>query len=415
MDLFTTSVFSPGDGAGTAQPDQIVLQPRLGLLAVADAPSGGDDGRAGARLALDLVRQHVERNEDVLARFRRNPTPALRQRLLAIVEEAFARAAQDLFAFARRRTGVLVTMDVVLLLDSEAFIGHVGDGRVYLVRRGLVHQLTVDHSRGDVVQEFGAPAEREPPRTDEPPRAEERREVRALGPTPRIRVESLCMELAPEDRFVVTSAHLHRAIPEGILQARLTGEALDALGPALVADAHRSPLIAACAQLGSGEPFTPDSAQARLAILAPMPLFAHCTEKELRSVAQATVPRRFGAGQPIFEQGQAGHELFLLISGSVAVERDGRLLAQLGPGSAFGEMAMLDEPVRSATARAIDDCELMVIPRDAFFALLKANPMLAVKILWNLLLRLSANLRATSGRLAEVEALWTEALGRRPD
>lgn len=411
MDLVTTSVFSPGEGANTVQADQMVLLPRLGLLAVADAPSGGDDGRAGARLALELVRQHVERNEDVIARFRRNPTPELRQRLLAIVEECFARAAQDLFAFARRRQGVLVTLDVALLLDTEAFIGHVGDGRVYLVRRGLVHQLTVDHSRGDAVLEFGdgTITDREPPRQDE------RKEVRAMGPAPRVRVESLCMELAPEDRFVVTSAHLHRAMPEGILHARLTSEPLQELGPALVIDAHRSALMAACAQLGSGEPFTPDSAQARLAILAPMPLFAHCTEKELRAVAQATVPRRFQAGQPIFEQGQAGHELFLLISGTVAVERDTRLLAQLGPGSNFGEMAMLDEPTRSATARAVEDCELMVIPRDAFFALLKGNPMLAVKILWNLLLRLSANLRTTSGRLAEVEAMLFEALGRQPD
>src|SRR5689334_18025487 len=142
MELVTASVFSAGEGSNAATPDQIVLLPRLGLLAVADAPSGGDDGRAGARLALDLVRSHVERNEDVLQRFRRNPTPELRQRILTTIEEAFARAAQDLFAFARRRQGVLVTLDVLILLETEAFIGHVGDGRVYLVRRGLVHQLT---------------------------------------------------------------------------------------------------------------------------------------------------------------------------------------------------------------------------------------------------------------------------------
>ena len=44
----------------------------------------------------------------------------------------------------------------------------------------------------------------------------------------------------------------------------------------------------------------------------------------------------------------------------------------------------------------------MVIPRDAFFAMLQGNPMLAVKILWNMLLRLSANLRATSQQLADL-------------
>jgi hypothetical protein len=64
-------------------------------------------------------------------------------------------------------------------------------------------------------------------------------------------------------------------------------EPFDAEFAALSADASGSPLLAACAQLGSGEPFTPDSAQSRLAILAPMPMFAHCNERELRTVVLA--------------------------------------------------------------------------------------------------------------------------------
>ncbi len=403
----TATVFAPGAGAHGATMDQIVLVPRLGLLAVADAPGGGEDGRAGARLALELVRGHVELNEDVLQRFRRNPGPDLRHRVLTVLEEAFARAAQDLFAFARRRQGVLVTLDVLLLLDTEAFIGHVGDGRVYLVRRGLVHQLTVDHSRGgDEALEFGASdrsALHAGPSTEEVPALGDRRYTRSLGPQPRVRVESLCMEITAEDRFVVSAAALHRSVPENILHARLTSERLDRLGEVLVADAPGVPVVAACAQIGSADPFTPDGAQARLAMLAPVPLFAHCTERELRSVAQATHPRRLPAGAVVFEDGQPGNELYVVISGSVNVVKHGKAIANLGPGSNFGEMALLDEPIRSATTVAAEDTELMVISRDAFFALLKSNPMLAVKILWNLTLRLSANLRQTSSRLAELE------------
>ncbi len=401
MELFTSSVFSAGDRRDAVYIDQILLLPRHGLLAVADAPGGGEDGRAGVRIAIDTVRTHVERNEDILQRFRRNPAAELRKRILNIIEEAFARAAQEIFAFARRRSGVVVTLDVALLLHHEAFIGHVGDGRVYLVRRGLVHQLTVDHSRGDEAIAFDDLS----PGADGPATsAGDRRFTRALGPQPRVRVESLCMELAPEDRFVVCSAHLHRALPESILHTHLTSEHLDGLGPSLTRDAGNSSLVAACAQLGSGEPFTPDSAQSRLAILAPMPLFAHCNERELRSVAQATRPRQFTKDHVIFEQGHPGTELYLVISGSVAIVKNGRTIVTLGPGSNFGEMAMLDEPSRSASAIAAEECELMVIPRDAFFAMLKGNPMLAVKILWNMLLRLSANLRNTSARLADLES-----------
>jgi hypothetical protein len=391
LELFTSSVFSAGNREAPVYIDQILVLPRYGLLAVADCPGGGEDGRAAVRMALDTVRAHVDRNEDILNRFRRTPSAELRKRILDIIEESYARAAQELFAFARRREGIAVTLDLALLLHHEAFVGHLGDGRVYLVRRGLIHQLTVDHAPGEAGNDFTGSE-----MADAPP-------VRVMGLQPRVRIESMCMELAPEDRFIVSTSRLHRALPETILQTRLTSEHLDALGPSLIRDGGDSALVAACAQLGSGEPFTPDSAQSRLAILAPMPLFAHCNERELRSVAQSTRPRQFSKGHVIFEQGQPGTALYLVISGSVAIVKNGRTIVTLGPGSNFGEMAMLDEPSRSASAVAAEDSELMVIPREAFFAMLKGNPMLAVKILWNMLLRLSANLRSTSEQLADLE------------
>jgi len=397
MDLVTSSVYAPGATPGAAFLDQILILPRFGLLAVADAPVGKDDGRAGVRIALDAVRNHVERNEDILKRFRRHPSDDLRERLLQIVEECFGRAAQEVFAFARRREGLVVTLDLVLLVEHEAFVGHVGDGRVYLVRRGLLHQLTVDHARSEEAEVFDGEEQ-----VGEVVDAGDRHFTRMLGPHPRVRVESLCTELNPSDRFVVTTAHMHRAIPESVLNRHLIAESLDALGPALARRAGSSPLIAAAAQAGDGDPSRPDSARDRLAKLEPMPMFTHCTERELRTVAAATRPRRAAEGTRIFTEGDPGTEVYLLITGEVRIERGGHHMITLGDGSNFGEMAMLDEPLRSATATAATDCELLVIPRDAFFAMLRGNPMLAVKILWNMLLRLSANLRQTSARLAEL-------------
>ena len=95
--------------------------------------------------------------------------------------------------------------------------------------------------------------------------------------------------------------------------------------------------------------------------------------------------------------------MYLVVAGQVAVTKDGRELVQLGPGANFGEMAMLDEPQRSATVIALEDTELLLITRDAFFKLLKRDPTLAVKVLWNMLLRLSAHLRATSEKLSRLE------------
>jgi PPM family protein phosphatase len=405
MELVTASVFHPGASPDAVYLDQLVVEPKLGLLAVADAPNGGDDGKAGVRIALEAVKRHVERNEDILARFRAHPAPELRTRVLTVIDEAFGRAAQEVFAFARRRKGLVVTLDMVLLLDHEAFIGHVGDGRVYLIRRGLVHQLTVDHSHADEGEVFDVIGDDKTEESADAPVAQAggRSVTRSLGPLPGVRVESMCMELAQDDRFVACTAHLHRNVPESSLQTLFVGELLSELGAAVARYADKKPALAAAAQLGSGEPFKADSARSRLALLAPMPLFAHCTERELRSVAQAAVPRKFEAGATLFTEGETGEELFLLVSGQVAVRRQGKTLATLGPGSNFGEMAMLDDKTRSATIVAVEASEAMTVHRDAFFAMLRGNPMLAMKILWNMLLRLSANLRTANAKLAELQ------------
>lgn len=401
MDLVTSTAFSPGAEPDGAFLDQVLVEPKLGLLGVADAPGGGEDGRAGVRIALDSVRRHVERSAELIERYRAHPAPELRTRVVATLEEGFGRASQEVFAFARRRRGLMVAMDVVLVVGKEAFVGHVGDGRVYLVRRGLVHQLTIDHAQAG---EDGRVFERPDDPTEETAMgAGGRTFTRALGPMPSVRVETLICELVSEDRLIVTAAPMYRALPENVLHTMLVTESLDGLGPALARAAEKRPVVAVLAQLGGGEAFKQDLARARLAILAPMPLFAHCTERELRSVAAATRPTRLEAGRVLFSEGDAGEELYLVISGRVRIERRGQVLATLGPGSNFGEMAMLDERTRSATAITLDDCELMVIHRDAFFALLRTNPMLAMKILWNMLLRLSSNLRNTSARLAELQ------------
>lgn len=388
MDLQLSSLLRRADQA-SAWPDQVLIDPSLGLLGVADPDVHDARGRAAARMALDTVRNHVRRHEDVVRRFIARPVPELRTEVLGILQEAVQRAAQETFAFVRRGEPMQLTLDAVLALDQEAFVAHVGDGRVYLVRRGLVHQLTTDH-RGE---ESGPLADLEAP---------PKRSTRGLGPAPRVRTETLCMELAPADRLVLIASPVPRAVPEAMLHKTLVESAADTLGDDLDALAPSVSLAAVLAELpGEAAPTRREGAE-RLALLAPMSLFAHCTELELRAVAAATVPRRYPSGTPLFLQGDPGTELYLLVQGEVDIESERGVLATLEPGTAFGEMALLDEPARSATARASTHVEALVIPRDAFFRLLRANPPLAVKILWNMLLVLSGRLRRTSGELARL-------------
>jgi hypothetical protein len=66
----------------------------------------------------------------------------------------------------------------------------------------------------------------------------------------------------------------------------------------------------------------------------------------------------------LVEQGQAGDELYLLFDGVLAVEQDGRQVAEVGPGAILGEMALLEGGRRTATLRAVTRCRVAVVPGD---------------------------------------------------
>jgi CRP/FNR family transcriptional regulator, cyclic AMP receptor protein len=93
-------------------------------------------------------------------------------------------------------------------------------------------------------------------------------------------------------------------------------------------------------------------------------------------------PRRFAAGTAVCREGEADGTLYVVARGRVRVsasssDGDERYLNELGPGEAFGEIALLDGGPRSATVTAVEDCELYSIERRAFYALLERTPALA--------------------------------------
>ncbi|MGI9110644.1 MAG: cyclic nucleotide-binding domain-containing protein [Gaiellaceae bacterium] len=76
--------------------------------------------------------------------------------------------------------------------------------------------------------------------------------------------------------------------------------------------------------------------------------------------------KRLKAGEPLFEQGEPGSELYLLLDGVLAVEVEGQPVAELGPGTIAGERSGLEGGTRTATLRARSDCNIAVVPPDAF-------------------------------------------------
>jgi pSer/pThr/pTyr-binding forkhead associated (FHA) protein len=94
---------------------------------------------------------------------------------------------------------------------------------------------------------------------------------------------------------------------------------------------------------------------------------------------------RFKAGQVIFTEGQRGGEMFIIEDGQVEIVRrrgaEDRSLVLLEAGDFFGEMALLEDLPRSATARAVSDCRLLPIDASTFDLMLRDHPEVAIRIM----------------------------------
>ncbi len=87
------------------------------------------------------------------------------------------------------------------------------------------------------------------------------------------------------------------------------------------------------------------------------------------------------AGRVLVREGEAGREFVVIVDGTASVERDGTEIATLGPGSHFGELALLDEQPRNATVTASTELRIQVIDRRAFQTLLDDSPHLTKNLL----------------------------------
>ena len=101
--------------------------------------------------------------------------------------------------------------------------------------------------------------------------------------------------------------------------------------------------------------------KAKTDLLKSVPLFEHCSRRELGKIAGITDEIAVDDGKVLITEGDRGREFFVIISGEVDVRRKGRKLATLGPGTYFGEIALLSQQPRTATVTALTPLRVLVI------------------------------------------------------
>jgi CRP/FNR family transcriptional regulator, cyclic AMP receptor protein len=116
-------------------------------------------------------------------------------------------------------------------------------------------------------------------------------------------------------------------------------------------------------------------------VIQKVPLFADLSKRHLDLIARQVDQVEVKDGQTIVRQGENGREVVILVAGNVRVERDGKRIAEMGPGDFFGEMALLDGKPRQASVIAEENGTILVIHSRAFGPLLDTVPGLGRKML----------------------------------
>jgi serine/threonine protein phosphatase PrpC len=391
--------------------DNFLVDKKLSLFIVCDGMGGHAAGEVASAIAVRTIHDELKREEDLLEDYVEGKSGAAKvnkRDITNMLEFAINRASAKVHAEAQRdpsKRGMGTTLVALVVLGQQAFIAYVGDSRAYLLRDGVLEQLTEDHT---VYNELIRRKKLSRERIEEI--APKNAITRAVGVYEHAEADTLVLDLIAGDRFLLCSDGLSGYFEQDLagLGRLLMNESEEAGTRALIDAANAAggkdnitTVIVTVGDAAKRDEKRAKQLQLKRDTLARMPLFRSLNDRELLRVLQVTDVADFSDGQVIIQEGQKGDELYMVLSGQVRVLRGGTEVAMLKPGEHFGEMALIRNQPRSATVSSDGVSELMVLSRSEFFEILRKEHQLAVKLLWQF-----------TGVLADRLAETTRVLGQ---
>jgi CRP-like cAMP-binding protein len=118
------------------------------------------------------------------------------------------------------------------------------------------------------------------------------------------------------------------------------------------------------------------------------PLLADLSKRDLEEVGRLADEVDVRAGRVLLKEGDPGREFFVIIDGQIEITKEGRHLRTMGAGEFLGDIALVVERPRTATATAVTDSRLLVVGHREFHSLMEQFPSIRVSVLESIALRL---------------------------
>ncbi|MEM6532854.1 MAG: Stp1/IreP family PP2C-type Ser/Thr phosphatase [Myxococcota bacterium] len=397
----------------TNNEDSFFADPDLGLYIVCDGMGGHSAGEVASKMACEVIQREVQKAAKSREKYEASGKPADIKALAKMVEAAIHTACKEVYKRASKNpelAGMGTTCTTVLIAGhGKGVLGHVGDSRLYVYRTGKVHQLSEDHTYVNELVKRGALSK-------EQAQSHPQGNVlsRALGVQPTVPVDTMIFDIDAGDTYLLCSDGLYNYYPDStelapyLQQPDLEASMQKCIDVALERGGHDNVTTVTLRFGGTPPPVeNATGAEQRIRILKRIPIFSHLNYHELVKVVGLTQLSRVKGGENIVTEGEHGDELYVVLAGDVDVVKGGQTIVQLKAGAHLGEMALVDNAPRSATVVATSDVNLLVMRRDEFFSLIRAEPVIATKLLWSFVQVMSGRLRETNEQLQGARAELT--------
>lgn len=394
-------------GFGSSQPglirkihDNVILVENDSLLyGVCDGAGGTAAGEVAAKIAMDSARVMFLKR-----RGENGATDASTKAAILNLKGAIRYANAAVYRKSVEDSslrGMGASMTLATIVDNRLVVGHVGNTRLFLLRGSALTQITQDHTVGqDPTVNFAEDGE-----------IKRGALTRALGVCQDIVVDTYQFELLPGDRLLLCSEGLRgivesttpylkaltttsspELIPERLLYIAMgNGGGKDSVSAILVnveADPERL----------EAEMQRKDEAMLRIDSVRQVFLFRDLELDELLEVADRAVLLITRPDEVIFNEGEAGDAMYLIVDGRCAVMKNSEKVTELGEASHFGEMSLLSNAPRSGTVVSRERSKLLRISSEDFQEIIRSRPATGVKLLLALGKELSRRLAMANDR-----------------
>ena len=366
--------------------DRYLINESLGLYAICDGMGGHAAGEIASERAVAFATEFIREHRELLEKA--GSVPGGYFRVLELAEDATQEASRRLHELANTDpdlAGMGTTMTMLIVVDNKAVMAHVGDSRLYVLRRGELHQLSADHTLANEMLQTG----------DMPPEEAERSRykhvlTRTVGHQQSVQVESLLFDLFPGDTLLLCSDGLSNYFEnsDAVVEI-LNSDDLNSLSVRLIdfansrGGADNITLIVARAVADADDAEVADF-EHRLDALKSTFLCQQLSVRRLLRLLSIASVIECAAGQTLFKSGQKCDGLYVVLDGSLTVEDNMALASELSTGDCLGETSLLGLGTIHDSIVANEPSRLLFISRSEFGKLSRRLPKLGNILLRNL-------------------------------